>query len=73
MNRRRIYLLRHAQVAYFEHDGRPVRPDSVELTAEGVEQARATAAALAGVSFDRVVTSGLPRTLATARNVAPGH
>jgi len=69
--RRRIYLLRHAAVAYFV-DGRPLRPETVELTAEGEEQARATAEALSGVPFDRVITSGLPRTLATARIVAPG-
>jgi broad specificity phosphatase PhoE len=69
MNRRRIYLMRHAQVAYFE-DGTPLRPDLVPLTAEGREQARVAAAVLEGISFDRVVTSGLPRTLETARIVA---
>jgi broad specificity phosphatase PhoE len=70
MNRRRIYLMRHAQVAYFE-DGRPLRPDLVPLTAGGREQAAAAAKALDGIEFDRVVTSGLPRTLETARIVAP--
>ena len=70
MNRRRIYLMRHAQVAYFE-DGRPLRPDLVPLTAEGREQAAAAARLLDGIAFDRLVTSGLPRTLETARIVAP--
>jgi broad specificity phosphatase PhoE len=70
LSRRRIYLLRHAAVAYFEN-GRPLRPDRVSLTEEGVEQARAAAAHLGGVAPDRVVTSGLPRTLETARIVAP--
>jgi broad specificity phosphatase PhoE len=70
VTRRRIYLMRHAQVAYFE-DGRPVRPDLVPLTAEGREQAHAAAALLEGIAFDRVVTSGLPRSLETARIVAP--
>jgi probable phosphoglycerate mutase len=70
VSRRRIYLMRHAAVAYFEN-GRPVRPEGVALTGEGIEQARAAAAALAGVRFDRVVTSGLRRTLETARIVAP--
>jgi broad specificity phosphatase PhoE len=64
--------MRHAQVAYFE-DGRPLRPDLVPLTDEGREQARAARELLAGVEFDRVVTSGLPRTLETARIVAPDH
>jgi broad specificity phosphatase PhoE len=71
--RRRIYLMRHADVAYFDADGTPFRPDDVELTREGEEQARAAAAALAGVQLDRVIASGLPRTLATAEIVAQGH
>ena len=71
MSRRRIYLMRHARVAYFE-DGRPVQPETVSLTSEGREQARAAAAVLEGTRFDRVITSGLPRTLETARIVAPG-
>lgn len=65
--RRRIYLMRHAQVRYFEG----VHPERVLLTDEGRRQAQAAAAALAGVRFDRVLTSGLPRTLETARIVAP--
>jgi broad specificity phosphatase PhoE len=70
VSRRRIYLMRHAQVAYFEN-GRPLRPDLVPLTEEGRQQARAAADLLAGIAFDRVITSGLPRTLETARIVAP--
>jgi broad specificity phosphatase PhoE len=72
VSRRRIYLMRHAQVAYFE-DGRPLRPDLVPLTEEGREQARAAAELLAGIDLDRLITSGLPRTLETARIVAPAH
>jgi broad specificity phosphatase PhoE len=70
VSRRRIYLMRHAQVAYFQ-DGRPLRPHTVPLTEEGREQARAAAALFEGITFDRVVTSGLPRTVETARIVAP--
>ncbi len=65
--RRRLYVMRHAQVRYF--DG--VHPDEVVLTERGREQAAAAAHALAEVPFDRVVTSGLTRTLETARIVAP--
>jgi broad specificity phosphatase PhoE len=72
VTRRRIYLMRHAQVAYFE-DGRPLHPEGVPLTDKGREQARAAAELLAGIKFDRVITSGLPRTVETARIVAPGH
>jgi probable phosphoglycerate mutase len=71
VSRRRIYLMRHAEVSYFDN-GRPVRPDEVELTASGRVQARAAAEAFAEVRFDRVVTSGLARALETARIVAPG-
>ncbi len=72
MSRRRIYLMRHGQVSYFEN-GLPLRPDSVPLTPEGREQARAAGELLQGIAFDRVVTSGLPRTIETARIVAPSH
>jgi broad specificity phosphatase PhoE len=71
VNRRRIYLMRHGEVSYYE-DGRPVHPDGVPLTAAGREQAQAAAEALAGIEFDRVITSSLPRTAETARIVAPG-
>jgi broad specificity phosphatase PhoE len=67
--RRRIYLMRHAEVRYFQG----LRPEEVRLTDEGRRQAEAAAAELAAVPFDRVVTSGLPRTLETARLVAPGR
>jgi broad specificity phosphatase PhoE len=72
VSRRRIYLMRHAQVSYFE-DGSPVRPDLVPLTEAGREQARAAGQLLKGIEFDRVITSGLPRTVETARIVAPSY
>jgi hypothetical protein len=73
LRRRRIYLLRHAEVAYFDQAGRPLPPDEVPLTARGRQQAATAGAALAGARIDRVVTSGLPRTVGTARLLAdPG-
>jgi len=68
--RRRLYLMRHGAVSYFDR-GRPVRPDEVPLTVAGRDQAYAAAAMLRGIDFDRVITSGLPRTEETARIVAP--
>jgi broad specificity phosphatase PhoE len=65
--RRRLYLMRHAQVRYFQGEN----PREVRLTEIGRAQAEAAAAALIGVQFDRVITSDLPRTLETARIVAP--
>src|SRR5438477_478855 len=45
-------------------------PGAAPLTAEGCAQAAAAARALAPVPLDRVVISGLPRTVETARIVA---
>ena len=70
--RRRLYLMRHAEVSYFGEDGAPVDPREVPLNEEGVQQAGAVAEALRGIELDRVITSGLPRTLETAALVAPG-
>jgi broad specificity phosphatase PhoE len=66
-DRRRIVLMRHGEAAYVGEDGQPA-PDArqVPLTARGREQARAQGEALAEVSFDRAVCSGLPRTVETA-------
>jgi broad specificity phosphatase PhoE len=71
--RRRLYLMRHAEVSYFGDDGSPVNPAEVPLNEEGVAQAKAVARALGGIEIDRIVTSGLPRTLETASIVAPGR
>jgi broad specificity phosphatase PhoE len=70
VTRRRIYLMRHGQVAYFV-DGRPVHPDDVHLTEEGRRETHITAEALSHIAFDRVITSGLARAVETARIVAP--
>jgi broad specificity phosphatase PhoE len=59
--------MRHAQVRYFQGE----HPHDVQLTPEGRIQAEAAAEALRGIHFDRVITSGLARTLETARAVAP--
>jgi broad specificity phosphatase PhoE len=68
--RRRIYLMRHAAVSYFDH-GRPLKPEEVPLTVAGRDQAYAAASMLRGIDLDRVITSGLPRTVETASIVAP--
>jgi len=68
--RRRLYVMRHGAVSYFDH-GRPLKPEDVPLTVAGRDQAYAAASMLRGIEFDRVITSGLPRTVETARIVAP--
>jgi broad specificity phosphatase PhoE len=74
IERRRILLMRHGAVEYFDAQGRAYPPDAVPLTPAGIEQARAMGAALAAhqVRVDRVIISGLLRTQMTAREVLAG-
>jgi broad specificity phosphatase PhoE len=69
--RRRIYLMRHGDVTYFDDTGRAIDPESVPLNERGREEASAAGREFASqkVRFDRVIVSGLPRTLETARRV----
>lgn len=67
IQRRRLLLMRHGDVSYFDESGRPVSPDGVPLTAAGEAQAHAAGLWLAAQPIDRVITSGLARTEATAR------
>ena len=69
--RRRLYLMRHGSVDYFTPDGTPLPPHTVPLNEAGRSQADAAGALFgaAGVRFDRVVASGLVRTLETAQRV----
>ncbi len=69
--RRRVYLMRHGSVTYFDSAGKPVLPEQVPLNEQGRLQASAAGRVFAehGVRFDRVIVSGLPRTLETAARV----
>ena len=67
--RRRVYLMRHGAVSYFDETGTPLPSETVPLSPKGVGQAEAAAEALAHIEFDRVLTSSLPRTRETARIV----
>ncbi|HEY0847620.1 MAG TPA: histidine phosphatase family protein [Noviherbaspirillum sp.] len=66
--RRRIYLMRHGSVTYFDEHGKPFLPEQVPLNELGREQATAAGRVFAqeNLQFDRVVVSGLPRTVETA-------
>jgi probable phosphoglycerate mutase len=65
--------MRHGEVSYFDADGRPFRPETVPLNAEGRAQAAAAARELAAVSCDRVLSSDLPRCVETATVVTAGR
>ncbi|MFN3628582.1 MAG: histidine phosphatase family protein [Casimicrobiaceae bacterium] len=69
--RRRIVLMRHGDVTYFDEAGRPFVAETVPLSARGRAEADAAGALLAsaGLRFDRIITSGLPRTVETAERV----
>jgi probable phosphoglycerate mutase len=71
--RRRIYLLRHGDVNYFDANGKPVaNPDEVFLTPKGHAEARAAGEWFCRMGvrgFDRVITSNLPRTQQTAADL----
>ncbi|MEM8771135.1 MAG: histidine phosphatase family protein [Pseudomonadota bacterium] len=65
--RRRIYLMRHGHVDYF--DPKLSHPTEAKLTEEGREQAAAAAEALCRIDFDAALCSGLSRTVETAQIV----
>jgi len=69
--RRRIYVMRHGDVTYFDATGRAIDPETVPLNASGRDQASAAGHAFAAqqIRFDRVIVSGLPRTIETAQRV----
>jgi len=63
--------MRHGEVCYTDDAGNPVA-DSVNvlLTAKGVQQAERIAQDLSGITFERVICTGFPRTLQTAQIVS---
>lgn len=71
--RRRIVLMRHGDVSYFDAQGKPVSDsDKVVLNDKGRAEADATGAYLKSIGlgkFDRVISSTLPRTVETAERV----
>lgn len=69
--RRRIYLMRHGNVTYFDADGTAYPPDEVPLNEKGRAQTTAAGKVFAGlgIQFDRVITSNLPRTIESATRV----
>src|SRR5438132_3550590 len=71
--RRRIYLMRHGDVSYFDAAGRPFRPDTVPLNDAGRLQAAGAGRLLADVPIDRVVASDLQRSIETASLATAGR
>lgn len=65
LHRRRCYLVRHGDVSYFDSDGKPVDPRTVELSERGVHQVSELARTLQGVVFERAICSDYPRAIQT--------
>ena len=65
--------MRHGDVTYVRADGSTVDPDTVDLSEEGLRQARAVHQAMRDVPIDRAIASGLRRTVATAEIVLGGR
>jgi probable phosphoglycerate mutase len=66
-------MARHGYVSYYHEHGRPQRPATVPLNADGREQALALARELAVVPLDRVVVSDLVRSVETAALLTAGR
>ncbi|WP_076591663.1 histidine phosphatase family protein [Herminiimonas arsenitoxidans] len=69
--RRRVYLMRHGSVTYFDDEGKPYAHDEVPLNEKGRMQTSEAGKIFAqqGIQFDRVITSNLPRTVESATRV----
>lgn len=63
--RRRLYLIRHGDVSYFDHGGRPLDPRTVSLSEEGEVQVGALKEVLSDLLVDRAVSSDYPRAVQT--------
>ncbi len=69
--RRRLFLLRHGHVDYF--DKSMTDPRTVNLTGLGRKQAEAARDALSDLHLDKAFCSGLPRTVQTANIILERH
>lgn len=65
--RRRLYLVRHGHVSYFDADGQPLNPKHVALSPLGISQVQSLAAVLKAVRIDRILCSDLERARQTAQ------
>ncbi|MDP9362887.1 MAG: histidine phosphatase family protein [Chloroflexota bacterium] len=63
---RRLYLLRHGEVAYFDDRGKALDPWAAPLSERGRRQIGQVAAQMTASGVDRIVTSAVPRALETA-------
>ena len=70
LERKRIYLFRHGDVSYFGSGKVTDDPNMVDLTELGQKQAKMIDANTKDIKFERVLCSGLPRTMQTGFHIA---
>ena len=68
--RKRFYLFRHGEVDYTPQGKVVKNPDLVDLTEVGKKQAKSIDETTKEFSIERIICSGLPRTLQTAEHIA---
>lgn len=71
--RRRLYLVRHGHVDYFDGQGRPLDPRTVSLSHRGTQQVRALGQFVSDLEFDRVLCSDYPRAQQTLELLLAGR
>ncbi|WGT83435.1 histidine phosphatase family protein [Acinetobacter baumannii] len=64
--RLRIYLVRHGHVSYFDTANNPINPKFAQLSEQGIEQIQQLAHQLQNVSFEKIYSSTMPRSIQTA-------
>ncbi len=69
-HRRRIHLFRHGDVSYVDDEGNRVADSrAVPLTDQGHKQAAGMRSFMKEIPIDRIICSGLPRTVQTAEGI----
>ena len=69
-SRKRIYLFRHGEVNYMPSGKVVEDPNQVDLTKKGLLQAKLIDENTKKISFERIISSGLPRTIQTGAHMA---
>lgn len=72
-SRRRLYLVRHGHVDYFDKVDKPIDPRWVELSSIGQKQVSSLKDVLCDVKFDYMLCSDYPRAKQTLNIITAGY
>ena len=70
LTRKRVYLFRHGEVNYMPSGKVVADPNLVDLTEKGLLQAKLIDENTKDIYFERILSSGLPRTIQTGAHMA---